>query len=88
MLFITLIRLRKKFSKADMERVKNGLKESEKIGSKILSMYFTLGRYDCVIVSDCPDEKTHMKISMEFGDLASSETMVAIPAEEAEKLMD
>jgi len=25
---------------------------------------------------------------MEFGDLASSETMVAVPVEEAEKLMD
>ena len=71
-----------------MERVKIGLKESEKIGSKILSMYFTLGRYDCVIVSDCPDEKVHMKIAMQFGDLAISESMVAVPAEEATTLID
>jgi len=87
MLFITLVRLRKKLSKADMERIKAGLKASEKVGGKTLGMYFTLGRYDAALISDCPDEKTHMKIALQFGDLASSETMVAIPAEEAEKLL-
>jgi uncharacterized protein with GYD domain len=51
-------------------------------------MYFTLGRYDVVLVSECPDEKAHMKISMQFGELASSESMVAVPAEEAEKLVE
>ena len=51
-------------------------------------MYLTLGRYDAVLVSDCPDEKAHMKVAMQFGDLASSESMVAVPIEEAEKLLD
>jgi uncharacterized protein with GYD domain len=86
--FITLVKLRRYITKDDMERVKAGLKESEKAGAKTLSMYFTLGRYDIVLVSDCPDEKTHMKMALQFGDLASSESMVAIPAEEAEKLID
>ena len=71
-----------------MERVKAGLKKSEKVGAKTLSMYFTLGRYDAVLVSDCPDEKTHMKMAMQFGDIASSETMVAIQVEEVEKLLE
>ena len=88
MLFVTLIKLRKKLSKADIERVESGMKESEKIGAKTIGMYFTLGRYDVVMVSDCPDEKVHMKIAMQFGDLAISESMVAVPAEEATKLID
>lgn len=71
-----------------MDRVKAGLKESEKAGAKTLSMYFTLGRYDAVLVSDCPDEKTHMKMAMQFGDLASSESLVAIQVEEVEKLLE
>ena len=88
MFFITLVKLRRYITKDDMERIEAGLKKSEKAGAKTLSMYFTLGRYDIVLVSDCPDEKTHMKMALQFGDLASSESMVAIPAEEAEKLID
>lgn len=79
MLFVTLVRLRKKLSKADMERIKAGIKESK--------MYFTLGRYDIVVVSECPDEKSHMKVAIQLGDLGSSESMVAVSAEEAEKLL-
>ena len=88
MLFVTLIKLRKKLSKADIERVEKGMKESEKIGAKTIGMYFTLGRYDMVMVSDCPDEKVHMNIAMQYGDLAISESMVAVPAEEATKLIE
>jgi uncharacterized protein with GYD domain len=87
-LFVTLVKLRKKLSKTDVDRIKAGLKMSEKIGAKTLGMYFTLGRYDAVLVSDCSDEKAHMKIAMQFGDLASSESMVAVRVEEAEKLME
>ena len=79
-LFVTLVRLRKKISKADMERMKVGLKESK--------VYFTLGRYDIVVVSECPDEKAHMKVAMQLGDLGCSESMVAVSAEEAEKLLE
>lgn len=71
-----------------MDRIKAGMKEWEKAEAKTVGMYFTLGRYDAVLVSDCPDEKSHMKVAMQFGDLASSESMVAVPVEEAEKLID
>ena len=87
MFFVTLVKLRRSLSKADLERVNAGLKAGEKFGAKVLGMYFTLGRYDVVLLSECPDEKAHMKISMQFGDLASSESMVAVPADEAEKLI-
>lgn len=88
MLFVTLVKMRRYVTKDDMERVNEGLKKSEKTGAKILSMYFTLGRYDVVLVSDCPNEKIHMKMALQFGDLATSESMVAIPMEEFEKLLE
>jgi uncharacterized protein with GYD domain len=62
--FVTLVKLRRKPSKVDMERMKAGLKESK--------IYFTLGRYDALIISECPDEKAHMKTAMQFVDLGSS----------------
>jgi len=40
------------------------------------------------MINDCPDEKAHMKVAMQFMDLASSETMVAITAEDTEKLVE
>lgn len=89
MLFITLVKMRKKLTKADLEGIKAGLKAFEQRGmGKTLGMYFTLGRYDAVLINDCPDEKAHMKAALQFMDLASSETMVAISAEEAEKLVE
>jgi len=87
MLFVTLVKLRRKLTKADLERTKKLLSELAKAGGKTIAMYWTLGRYDAVLISDCPDEKAHMKMAMQFGDLCSTESMVAIPREEAEKLV-
>lgn len=88
MLFVTLIRFRRKPTKADLERTNKELQSAAvKAGSKIISFYWTLGRYDAVLISECPDEKTHMKIAIQFGDLVSTESMVAIPRAEAEKLV-
>lgn len=55
---------------------------------KALGFYWTLGRYDGVVISESPDEKTHMKHMLGFADLISSETLVAVPAEEASKLVE
>ena len=49
--FITMVRFRQKPKKSDMEKYKNIAKDAEKIGAKIHSMFFTLGRYDAVLVS-------------------------------------
>jgi len=55
---------------------------------KVLGFYWTLGRYDGVVISESPDEKTHMKHMLRFADLISSETLVAVPAEEASRLVE
>ena len=58
----------------------------EAAGGKLVSAYWTLGRYDAVFTIEWPDEKAAMKASTQLADIAASETMVAIKREEAIKL--
>ena len=88
MIFISLCRFRKK-------PTKEGLAESQKLfekmaeeGGKVLGMYWTLGRYDVVVIVEAPDEKVGMKALIRWADMISSETMVAISAEEARELVE
>ena len=64
----------------EMKRSDERLKAHPEV--KFISMDYTLGRYDIVCVIEAPDEKTTMKVMIEFGDILSSETLVAIPREE------
>jgi uncharacterized protein with GYD domain len=57
-------------------------------GTKILGQYWTLGRYDAIIITEGPDEKSTMKALLRWGDLVSTETLVAVPREEALKLVE
>jgi uncharacterized protein with GYD domain len=54
---------------------------------KIHSIYWTLGRYDVVFVAEAPDEKAAMAILVQFGDDVATETLIAVPREEALKLL-
>jgi uncharacterized protein with GYD domain len=63
------------------------LEELKKKKIKILGFYWTLGRYDTVMILEAPNEKEAMKISIEAADTVATETMVAIPREEAIKLL-
>ena len=87
MLFITLGRFRKKPTRQMLEEMEKLFKEPVE-GGKVFGYYWTLGRYDGVVISECPDEKTHMKIMLKFADLVSTESLVAVPAEEAIKLVE
>ncbi|MFQ5761551.1 MAG: GYD domain-containing protein [Candidatus Bathyarchaeia archaeon] len=57
-------------------------------GAKFLGVYWTLGRFDAVVISEAPDEKTMMKAALRWGDILSSETLLAMPREEALKLLE
>ncbi len=61
--------------------------KERKEGVKSLGTYYTLGRYDAVGIIEAPDEKTALKLAMRRGFL-TSETLVAVPAEEARKLVE
>jgi uncharacterized protein with GYD domain len=82
-------------SKIQNETTKETLDKSTKLfdlmakdGIKFLGQYWTLGQYDIVSLAEAKDEKTMMKAVLRWGDLLSSQTMIALPREEAIKLVE
>lgn len=52
-----------------------------------MQTYWTMGRYDGVTIIEAPTEKVAMKALLRFQDVVELETMVAVPREEAIKLL-
>ena len=85
MIFITLIKFRKKAS----EVVEVGKKIMQNLppGVKIIGTYWTLGRYDSVWIFEGRDEKDAIKLWLPAGEVIRSETLVSLSREEALKLL-
>ncbi len=84
MIIITLAKFRRKPTKEDLPKLPQFIQGT---GGKILSAYWTLGRYDAVVTVEAADEKAAMKSLLQFGDFVATETLVAIPRDEAIKLL-
>ena len=87
MIFVTLGKFRKKPTK-EMIAQSSELMKAVKADAKILGWYWTLGRYDIVLITEGKDEKQCMKNCVKFGDILSTETLVAMTREEAVKLIE
>ena len=88
MIFITLWRFRQKATKGMLaESVKLAEKLPEE-GIEILGNYWTLGKCDLVTIAEAKDEKTFMKALLRYGDIFSTETLVALSREDAIKLVN
>jgi uncharacterized protein with GYD domain len=59
-----------------------------KEGLKFVGQYWTLDRYDTVTMVEAKDEKTLLKALMKFADMVSTKTLIALPREEAIKLVE
>jgi uncharacterized protein with GYD domain len=88
MLFISLFRFKKKPTKEMLAETSRLFEQVTKQGGKILGFYWTLGRYDGMVIVDGPDEKVAMRSLLRFADFVSTETLVALPMEEAGKLVE
>ena len=88
MIFITLARFKGKPTKDSIAKAGKLFDQMVKEGGKIIGRYWTLGRYDAVHIIEGKDEKTTMKALLRFGDLVSTETLVALSREEALKLVE
>ena len=88
MIFISFGKFRKKPTKETTAEVSRLIKEMTKEGVKFIGFYWTLGRYDTVLIVEAPDEKTVMKGNIKVGDIVSTETLVAVTREEAIKLVE
>ncbi len=87
MIFISMGKFRKKPSADTSAGITKMLEEMKKKGIKVVGFYWTLGSYDTVMILDAPSEKEAMKNAIEAFDVVATETMVAIPREEAIKLL-
>ena len=88
MIFVSFGRFSKKPTKDMTAEAGRLVNEMPKEGIKILSWYWTLGRYDTLVIAEAPDEKTFMKAMLSLGDMVATETMVAVTREEAIKLVE
>ncbi len=88
MIFITLGKYKMKPTKEVNAQAAKGFEQMAKDGVKFVVQYWTLGRYDFVAVAEAKDEKTMLKAVMRWGDMINSETLVAVPREEAVNLVE
>ena len=89
LIFITLSKWKQAPSKALQARLDQATKmfqDLEKQGIK-MRVYWTLGSYDGVTIIEAPTEKEAMKALLRFQDVVDTETLVAVPREEALKLL-
>lgn len=85
MIFITLIKFRKKAS--EVVEVGKTIMKNLPPGGKIIGTYWTLGRYDSVWIYEGKDEKDAIKLWLPAGDVVRTETLVALSRDEALKLL-
>jgi len=85
MLFIALIKFKKKAS--DVVEIGKKVMQNLPEGVKIIGTYWTLGKYDAVWVYEAPNEKVAIQLGIDAGEAMQTQTLVAIPREEAMKLL-
>jgi uncharacterized protein with GYD domain len=88
MLFILLVKFKNKPTKKTIADNLKKIESEVKEGVKYPGIWWTLGRYDAVALCEAPNEKVLMKTSISRSDLLQIESLVAIPAEEARKLVE
>ena len=83
MIFVNLGKFRKKPGKAGVDDTVKMIEELKNKGIKVLNWYWTLGRYDTVFIFEAANEKEAMKMSVDISEWVATETLVAIPRQEA-----
>jgi uncharacterized protein with GYD domain len=88
MIFVSLAKWRRKPSKQILDEVNRYWDHFKKENGRLLHAYWTFGRYDAVITLEAPDEKSALRALMRWGDLLETETLLAIPRDEALRLIE
>jgi uncharacterized protein with GYD domain len=88
MIFITLVRFKRKPTKTDQAESEKMFAQQEKMGIRTLGLYWTFGRFDAVRIVEAPDERTALKALLKTPDFVSTETLLALKREDAAKLLE
>lgn len=86
--FVLLVKFKEKPTKQMIAHNLKRIRAEAEEGITYPSIYWTLGRYDAVLICEAPDENGAMKASIRRSDLYDVETLVAIPAAEARELVE
>lgn len=90
--YVTLV----KFTDQGIRNIKESPKRAEafrglcdKMGAKVKDLYWTMGRYDIVVIVEAPDEVTMETILYSVGSLGNvrTETLRAFTAQEASQAL-
>jgi uncharacterized protein with GYD domain len=83
--FIVLAKMRGEMTPEFREATQNTLKNPPP-DIRIHDVFWTLGQYDFVIVYEAPSEKDAIKMGAAWAKFCETQTLTAIPQEEAQKL--
>jgi uncharacterized protein with GYD domain len=83
MLFIALVKFKTSLSKEVIAQNMKDIRDDTEGQVQYKDIYWTLGRYDTVVVFEAPNEKVAMNMALKRMDRMDIETLVAVPAEEA-----
>ncbi len=87
MYFIGLVKFRKQVTRESVvESLRKQVLEAKE-GIRYTGIYWTLGRYDVITIFEALNEAAAMNMAIRREDDFEMETLVAIPAEEARKLV-
>ncbi len=75
--------------KETTKRAKDLQEFAAKMNVKVREMYWTLGRYDVVVVAEAPDEETITRLTLGLGMLGNvtTETLRAFSAQEMNQIL-
>ncbi|EHQ36497.1 hypothetical protein Metlim_2449 [Methanoplanus limicola DSM 2279] len=83
MMFIALAKFKKSLSKEVVEQNMKDIETDTEGEIKYHGIYWTLGRYDTVVMFEAPDEKAAMNMVLRRADRMEIEMLVAVPADES-----
>ncbi|MEI7591008.1 MAG: GYD domain-containing protein [Deltaproteobacteria bacterium] len=81
MLFIALIKFKTKLSKEVVAQNLKDIASDTKGQIRHMGVYWTLGRYDTVVLFEAPNEKVAMNMVLKRADRMEIEILVAMPAD-------
>lgn len=88
MLFVGLVKYKLKPTKTVVEEIMKMDEEDAKGKITFHGIYWTLGKYDAVVIFEAPNEKEAMRVAIRRGNHLDIETLVAVPLAEASKLIE
>jgi uncharacterized protein with GYD domain len=77
-------------TKGSPQRIEAFKKDLEKAGGKLVAAYYTMGKYDGVLILESPNDEVVMKIMLATASLGNirTKTLKAFPHAEGAKLME